>query len=145
MGAMKYMINNAEEMEALGVVLLDELITARVVLLKGELGAGKTTFVQGLAKGLGIKRRVKSPTYTLVNIHPAQHPSIQQLVHVDLYRIANVDEQELIQIGLHELLADNKSLIMIEWPERLTTPVEGLTLEFTVDGDAHFVETKTAR
>ena len=81
----------------------------------------------------------------LVNLHPVQHEKIDQLVHVDLYRIANVDAQELKQIGLDDLLEDGRSLVIIEWPERLETPIDGLTLAFSVDGDTHTVEQKTAR
>ena len=132
-------------MHAVAADMIDELMEARVVQLHGELGAGKTTFVQGVAKVLGVERRVKSPTYTLVNIHPVEHDSIDKLVHVDLYRIANVDTQELKQIGLDDLLEDERSLVMIEWPERLEAPIDGLHLWFSVDGDTHAVETKTAR
>lgn len=142
---MKMQTNTVAQMHAAAAEMLPVLVEARVTLLHGELGAGKTTFVQGVAKALGVERAVKSPTYTLVNIHPVQHATLKQLVHVDLYRIAQVDAQELKQIGLDELLADPSSLVMIEWPERLAEPMNGLDLWLTVDGDTHTVETTTAR
>lgn len=142
---MKVTTKTAEEMQRLAAEWADQLIDARIVLLQGELGAGKTTFTQGVAKALGVERPVKSPTYMLVNLHPVKHEKIDQLVHVDLYRLGTVDATELKQIGLDDLLEDKRSLVMIEWPERLEKPIDGLTLAFTVNGDTHTVEQKTAR
>jgi len=144
MGAMRCITHKVEEMDVLAAEMVDQLIAARVILLHGDLGAGKTTFVQGVAKALGVTRPVKSPTYTLVNVHQVNHAVIANLVHVDLYRIARVDANEMRQIGLDELLADPKNLVMIEWPERLDTPLSGLDLYLSQDGDTHVLETKTA-
>ncbi|HBU27972.1 TPA: tRNA (adenosine(37)-N6)-threonylcarbamoyltransferase complex ATPase subunit type 1 TsaE [Candidatus Uhrbacteria bacterium] len=139
---MKHETQNIQEVHTLAAQLVETLIDARVVLLQGELGAGKTTFTQGVAKALGINKLVRSPTYTLVNVYSVAHPRIDQLVHVDLYRLALVNEQELKQIGLDELVRNARSLVMIEWPERLEKPVPGLTLHFALKGDVYTVEYK---
>jgi tRNA threonylcarbamoyladenosine biosynthesis protein TsaE len=83
-----------------------------VVLLDGELGAGKTAFVRGLARGLGIPPEdVTSPTFTLVQEYPAEGAT---LFHVDLYRLSPVEVDDL---GLEEMIADG-GIVAIEWPER---------------------------
>ena len=83
-----------------------------VVALQGELGAGKTTFVQGLARALGIARPVTSPTFTLVSEY--QGPRLR-LVHLDLYRLRSPDD--LLVIGFPEYL-ERGTLVAVEWPDR---------------------------
>lgn len=78
-----------------------------VIALSGDLGAGKTTFVQGFAKGLGIKDKIISPTFVLIRQH-------RQLYHVDLYRIDNFKE-----LGLEELFSDKNNIVLIEWAEKI--------------------------
>jgi tRNA threonylcarbamoyladenosine biosynthesis protein TsaE len=89
-----------------------------VVYLSGELGTGKTHFVKGMARGLGIDPDdVRSPTFTFVDLHaPAGPPGSLGLVHVDLYRVAG--EAELVELGLTELPGAG-AVAAIEWPERL--------------------------
>jgi len=102
-----------------------------VVLLDGELGAGKTCFVQGVARGLGVPRdrRVSSPTFTLVNEHPGRVP----LYHVDLYRID--DPGELHEIGIAEYLASG-GVTVVEWAERLgaLAPKERIEIRIEIAG-----------
>ena len=86
-----------------------------VVLLKGELGAGKTTFVRGVARGTGSSAPVASPTFQLVRIYPGR----VKLAHVDLYRVE--DLSELRDLGLDELAGDGA--VVVEWGDRLE--VEG--------------------
>ena len=83
-----------------------------VIALQGELGAGKTTFVQGLARALGIARPVTSPTFTLVGEYPGGRIL---LVHMDLFRLRSPDD--LLTIGFQEYL-ERKALVAVEWPER---------------------------
>jgi tRNA threonylcarbamoyladenosine biosynthesis protein TsaE len=83
-----------------------------VVALQGELGAGKTTFVQGMARALGITRPVTSPTFTLVGEYPG---GSMLLVHMDLFRLRSPDD--LLTIGFQEYL-DRRALMAVEWPER---------------------------
>ncbi|MFZ2804312.1 MAG: tRNA (adenosine(37)-N6)-threonylcarbamoyltransferase complex ATPase subunit type 1 TsaE [Patescibacteria group bacterium] len=90
-----------------------------IVALSGELGAGKTTFVQALARALSIRRVLQSPTFALLRSYrlPRAKNGIHRLVHVDAYRIEN--ERELLALDLDEELADAESLLVLEWPERV--------------------------
>lgn len=85
-----------------------------LVLLEGEMGAGKTTFVRGLARGLGVAGDVMSPTFQLVRVYRGP----VQLAHLDLYRLA--DEADLSELGLDELLDEGAAVV--EWGERLRDP-----------------------
>ncbi len=90
-----------------------------VLAISGELGAGKTTFVQALAKVFGVTRRPQSPTFALMRTYalPKAVHGIKRLIHVDAYRIE--DERELLPLDLDEELSDGKSLLVIEWPEKI--------------------------
>ncbi len=92
--------------------LASKLSKGTTILLYGELGAGKTTFVQGLAEGLGVPEEVyvSSPTFSLIN----EYPGRQKLYHVDLYRLA---PEEVEDLGLPELAS--QGVMVIEWAERL--------------------------
>ena len=106
-----------------------------VVLLSGDLGAGKTAFVRGLAQGLGIDPGdVTSPTFTLVHEYRAGR---LPLIHVDLYRL---DSADLDEIGLDENLASH-GVTAVEWAERLSRPISGATRVGIADrgGDARVI------
>lgn len=79
-----------------------------IIALTGELGSGKTTFVQGFAKGLGIKEKITSPTFVIIRQYP------NNFYHVDLYRIDNFQE-----LGLEEILANPNNIVLIEWAEKI--------------------------
>src|SRR3989344_4649383 len=87
----------------------------KILALFGNLGAGKTTFIQGLAKGLGIRGRVLSPTFIFIRPHTLKDGS--KLYHVDLYRLNS--EKDAPAIGLNEILQDKKAIVAIEWPEKI--------------------------
>ena len=89
-----------------------------MLALTGDLGSGKTTFVQGLAKGFGIKERVLSPSYVLIRQHKIKNlkSEIGNLIHVDLYRLSGVQETEMI--GLTEFIGKKENVVVIEWAER---------------------------
>jgi tRNA threonylcarbamoyladenosine biosynthesis protein TsaE len=116
----------AEDMKALGERLGRALRAGDVVALVGPLGAGKTTFVQGLARGTGVppERHVASPTFALVN----EHPGRVALVHADLYRIAS--RAELEELGLDD--AFDRAAVAIEWLDRFpdAAPPDRLELAF---------------
>jgi tRNA threonylcarbamoyladenosine biosynthesis protein TsaE len=121
------------ETEAAGLVLGRALKAGDIVLLTGELGAGKTTFVRGVARGTGSTAPVASPTFQLVRVYPGR----VQLAHVDLYRIEN--PAELAGLGLEEL-ADNGAVV-IEWGDRIDIP-EAAQIEIKhLGGDRRLLRT----
>jgi len=95
----EYLIRSAEEMEALGASVAKKLAGGEVICLRGELGSGKTTFVRGLARGLGMEKgyQVRSPTFTLVNEYPTEKG---RLIHIDLYRVRDFDWSEFLGEGI---------------------------------------------
>ncbi|MBI5654071.1 tRNA (adenosine(37)-N6)-threonylcarbamoyltransferase complex ATPase subunit type 1 TsaE [Candidatus Uhrbacteria bacterium] len=99
--------------------LLPLIRPGTILAVQGNLGAGKTTFIQALAKALGIKRFVPSPTFALMRSYklPKTVNGIHRLVHVDAYRLK--DELELQVLDLDEELSDGKSLLVVEWPEKI--------------------------
>ena len=99
-----------------------------IIALIGDLGSGKTAFVQGLAKGLEVPDGyyITSPTFTLINEYPGRHP----LVHVDLYRLENVDDLE--DIGLDEMLY-GQTVIAIEWADKLSDNLPAKHLLVTME------------
>lgn len=102
-----------------GRALSQERTGAVIIALYGELGSGKTTFVQGMAKGLGIKRRIISPTFVLVREHRIKNKElrIKNLYHVDLYRIKN--DKDIGELGLEEIINDPQNIVAIEWAEKM--------------------------
>jgi tRNA threonylcarbamoyladenosine biosynthesis protein TsaE len=108
---------SAAETEAVGEELAASLRPGDLVLLSGELGAGKTTFVRGLARGLGSSAEVQSPTFTLVRVYPGR----VQLGHVDLYRLEA--GSGIAELGLEDLL--EQGVVVVEWGERLQPPPAG--------------------
>jgi tRNA threonylcarbamoyladenosine biosynthesis protein TsaE len=113
----------AAETQAIGERLGRALVVGDLVALIGPLGAGKTTFVQGVARGIGVPpdRHVASPTFALVNEHPGRVP----LVHADLYRIER--PQELDELGLVEAL--DRAAVIVEWLDRFPDVAPGDHLE----------------
>ena len=97
------------------------------MLLIGELGAGKTTFVRGLARGMGLAADVMSPTFQLVRVYPGALP----LAHVDLYRVAEASELE--DLGLDELLEEG--VVAVEWGDRLDSSLAVRVRLDTLDRD----------
>jgi len=105
-------VHSVEETWALARELAKELKPGDVVCLEGDLGAGKTTFTQGLAAAMGVAGRVTSPTFCIVQEHRAD---TRLLVHMDLYRLS--DESDVEAIGWEDYLAKG-AVIAVEWPER---------------------------
>jgi tRNA threonylcarbamoyladenosine biosynthesis protein TsaE len=104
-----------------------------VVLLSGQLGAGKTTFVQGVARGLGVTERVTSPTFTMVREHQCVNErGISTLHHADVYRVGSLDE--VVDLALGELVEES-AVALVEWGE-IASPVFGLevmNVDFRID------------
>jgi tRNA threonylcarbamoyladenosine biosynthesis protein TsaE len=122
---MEIITNGAKETQQVARKIIKDLILtnkkrvgALVVALSGDLGAGKTTFTQGLSHALGVKEKILSPTFVILkhfNILAFKHFS--NLYHMDCYRLAGVDD--LKELGLEEILKDPANLVLIEWAERI--------------------------
>lgn len=99
-------------------LLLQPRDRAVVVALRGDLGAGKTTFVRLLARKLGIKAKIQSPTFLIMKSYDFNIGNKKfNLVHSDWYRLK--DRRDLSTLGFNDIISDPKNLIMIEWPERI--------------------------
>ncbi len=109
----KFKTESAAETEQLGAELARALVPGDVVLINGELGAGKTTFVRGAARALGVTEAVTSPTFTIGQRYPAA-PPVAYVSHVDLYRLASLRDED------PDLLADYigaDTITFVEWPD----------------------------
>ncbi|MBI3460360.1 tRNA (adenosine(37)-N6)-threonylcarbamoyltransferase complex ATPase subunit type 1 TsaE [Candidatus Acetothermia bacterium] len=117
---------SAEETRRIGQALAQQLKPGDCLVLIGNLGAGKTTLVQGLAEGLGISESVVSPTFTLMREYQGRLP----LYHVDAYRIKHLDE--LREIGLEDtMLAEG--IVAIEWGEKAQELLPSGCIEISID------------
>jgi tRNA threonylcarbamoyladenosine biosynthesis protein TsaE len=90
---------------------------ALVVGLYGDLGSGKTTFTQALARHLGVKNNITSPTFVIEKIYKTENSPFENLIHIDAYRLEN--SKELSVLSWQEQVSNPKNLILIEWPERV--------------------------
>jgi tRNA threonylcarbamoyladenosine biosynthesis protein TsaE len=123
---------SADETRKLGKIIGAAVSAGTILALFGDLGSGKTSFVQGLAEGLGVSDEyyITSPSYTLINEYPGRHP----LFHVDLYRITN--SAEIVDIGLYEML-DDDGVVAIEWADRMgkDLPPNHVEVQFEIIDD----------
>lgn len=127
---MQFFTTTPEETEALGARLADALHGGEVIAYRGELGAGKTAFTRGLARGLGISMRVTSPTYTIVNEYTGGR---LPLFHFDMYRLHDADD--LFDIGWEDYL-ERGGVCAVEWSENVAEAMTGaitVTIEKTGD------------
>lgn len=127
----KIITTNYAETQALGFDLAKK-ISGGVIALHGDLGSGKTTFVQGLAKGLGIKSHIISPTFIIMRTYDLRN---KNFYHVDLYRIES--ENDVEGLGLLELMNDPENIIVIEWPDKIEhlLPEKRVDIFFAYLGD----------
>lgn len=116
--------------------------TAFVLALHGDLGAGKTTFMQILARQLGVSEQVTSPTFVVMKKYPAEDGGAAQLVHIDAYRIEDVDEMRPLRFS--EELTKKDTIIGIEWAENIEPllPAGTLHLTFTLEGETRIIHVK---
>ena len=120
-----------EETRILGASLAPVLLPGDVISLSGDLGAGKTVFVQGLATALGVESRITSPTFTIVHEYSGRYP----IVHIDVYRLNSF--QEVLDLGFEELL-DPAAILLVEWGEAVTPMLPRRYLQVDIrraDGD----------
>jgi tRNA threonylcarbamoyladenosine biosynthesis protein TsaE len=129
---------SAEETEAAGARLAAGLRPGDVVALVGELGAGKTCFIQGLVRGLGATRRATSPTFVLINQYRGRVP----IYHVDAYRTQSL--LELLELGVPELMGGD-GVTVVEWADKLLPLLPRSTIEVKIAGVGDEPRTITIR
>jgi len=139
---MEVLTESARATQKLGEKFAADLISgklsSRVICLYGDLGSGKTTFIQGLARGLGIKKRVLSPTFIIMRQYPLtinHESSIINFFHIDLYRIEKVEDTR--GLGLEEIWSDTGNIVAIEWPEKIEKilPKKRIEIHFEYVGE----------
>ncbi|MDP3731356.1 MAG: tRNA (adenosine(37)-N6)-threonylcarbamoyltransferase complex ATPase subunit type 1 TsaE [bacterium] len=163
MNGKEFITQNTKETQKLGGILAKEIVSkpssekAAVIGLEGELGAGKTTFIKGFAKALGIKEKILSPTFVLIKsykigksaIHPLENSRATSrgsrvggmadlptneykfLVHIEAYRLK--DHRGLLPLGIKEILADPQNIILIEWSDRVAKILPRKYIKIHVD------------
>jgi len=140
---MKIEITKIAQTKKLANDIAKKLKGGEVLALSGDLGAGKTTFTQYLAKALGVKGNVNSPTFVLMKIYETKKKPIRHLVHLDVYRLNSGDD--LITLGLDEYLGKGDSVVVIEWAEKIEKELKSeivKKLSFIQTGGKRFVKIK---
>ncbi len=123
----KYTTNSAQKTQEIAAEFAQQILRQKlgkqavILALSGNLGAGKTTFLQGFAKGLGINEIVNSPTFVIMKSFKLQTSSFKKFYHFDCYRLEN--SQEILELGFREIIADPKNIVAIEWPEKIASPL----------------------
>jgi tRNA threonylcarbamoyladenosine biosynthesis protein TsaE len=137
MGDLVLSAPTADDTRAIGEALAPFVRPRDAVVLTGELGAGKTTFVQGLARGLDVEERVASPTFTLVREYTGRLP----VAHVDVYRLERM--QEVVDLAIDEV-ADGRAVVVVEWGDAIEEllPPDRLRVELTTDDPSGADETR---
>jgi len=145
----KYLTNSPSQTKKLGEILAKEILSrpqlrdrikkpslkgkAFVIGLRGDLGGGKTTFLKGFAKGLGIKEKILSPTFIIIRRLKINNLTMKQFTnfyHIDCYRVQN--SKEILDLGFKEIISNPKNIVAIEWAEhiRKILPRDVLILKF---------------
>lgn len=121
---MRLVSQSGRETKRLAARILRRLVRSKrhplVLALSGELGSGKTTFIQGLAQALGIREKVQSPTFVLMRwyrLPRARRGGFRHLVHVDAYRLGSLGEAR--HLGLKDIFKDRDAIVVVEWAERI--------------------------
>ena len=134
--------HSSDELQRDAARILADIVPAEgatLLTLSGELGAGKTTFVQGIAEALGVREVVTSPTFVIEKVYTLEGQRWQRLIHIDAYRLH--DPHELEMLGWKELLLDAGNLIVLEWPERveLIIPDTAIRIRIDIEGDGRII------
>ncbi len=127
-----YITKSSKETKELGFNFAKILKKGDIVCLYGNLGTGKTTFVQGLAEGLGIKSRIISPTFIIVRSYKL---GVRNFYHIDLYRID--DKKSIKDLGIEEIVNSPENIVVIEWAEKLKSlmPAKRIDVKFFYEKD----------
>ncbi|QQS38702.1 tRNA (adenosine(37)-N6)-threonylcarbamoyltransferase complex ATPase subunit type 1 TsaE [Candidatus Woesebacteria bacterium] len=102
----------------MGQKIGSDLDRGQIIALTGELGSGKTTFVQGLALGLGIDKTLISPTFILMRQYRIHRNGLDKLYHIDLYRLDNNITSEIVNLGFSEIVEAGDNVIVVEWADK---------------------------
>ncbi|MEZ5040267.1 MAG: tRNA (adenosine(37)-N6)-threonylcarbamoyltransferase complex ATPase subunit type 1 TsaE [Saprospiraceae bacterium] len=129
---MELKVRNIEALAATARTLLDFAGDRKVMAFSGEIGAGKTTFIQAICVQLGVKERVTSPTFSLVNVYSSAGNSDreEEIFHLDLYRMKDV--QEALDMGIEEYLYGDQ-YCFIEWPDIISALLPSDTLHISIE------------
>ncbi len=137
-----FITHNQKETQALGVQVAQTLQGGEVLCLEGELGAGKTTFTQGLLAELGVEGPYTSPTFLIMKHYEKQSPitknqtssRIENIYHIDAYRI---NEDDLLNLGWEEIISNKNNVVIVEWPERVKKilPQTAMEIRFEWTGE----------
>ncbi len=111
-----YTTESAEKTAALGEAFANMIDGGDTIALFGDLGSGKTTFLQGFAKGVGVRTRIISPTFIIVRTHSIRYKGALAFYHIDLYRMKSNDDTH--NIGFGEIVNKPENIVAIEWAER---------------------------
>ncbi|MFA5009279.1 MAG: tRNA (adenosine(37)-N6)-threonylcarbamoyltransferase complex ATPase subunit type 1 TsaE [Candidatus Paceibacterota bacterium] len=117
---MKYLTSNIKETKEIGnkeARKIKKKKTALVFCLRGDLGAGKTAFLQGFGKGLGVKEKIQSPTFVIMSRFPLKKTEFNNFFHFDCYRLEN--PEEIINLGFKDIIINPENIVAIEWPEKI--------------------------
>ncbi|HJN62350.1 MAG TPA: tRNA (adenosine(37)-N6)-threonylcarbamoyltransferase complex ATPase subunit type 1 TsaE [Candidatus Parcubacteria bacterium] len=141
----KYFTTSPTQTKKLGENLAKNILKiplkgkATILGLEGDLGGGKTTFLQGFARGLGIEDKILSPTFVIMKNFKAQALSFERFYHIDCYRIKS--SKEILNLGFKEILSNPKNIIAIEWAERVQkiVPKNAIWIKF------QFINEKTRK
>lgn len=122
---------SARQTEEIGKKFSGKLTGGDVLALEGDLGSGKTTFVKGLLRGLGIKKNVTSPTFLIIKKYEISKPkaSIKELYHLDCYRLKNY--KEILALGFGDILRDKSAVVAIEWAGKIKKALPGKLIEIS--------------
>jgi tRNA threonylcarbamoyladenosine biosynthesis protein TsaE len=141
----KMLITEVSELEAVAERVLEILTTqnniglACVLALHGDLGAGKTTFTQTLARLLGVEEIVTSPTFVVMKGYELSNQPFGKLIHIDAYRIEEIDEMRVL--GFEALLTEKGTIMCIEWAENIKSllPENTIHIRFELDGEKRII------
>lgn len=137
-GMKEHVVIHESDLKALAEKVLSYLSSyahtkASVVLLEGDLGAGKTAFAQVIAKLLGVEGEVHSPTFILKKEYKSSHVSYRKMIHIDAYRFNDPNEAKVLR--LEEDLQDPHTIVFIEWPSKMTHVSHDVLVQFDVLDD----------
>ncbi len=132
-----YSTKSGNETKDIAKDLAKSLLGGTVIALYGDLGAGKTTFTQGLAEALGVKQHINSPTFIIHRSYRVNNTKkgIANFHHIDLYRIET--KKDIESVGLEEIFQDTWGVVVIEWPEKITSllPKKRIDIRFEYVGE----------